>query len=579
MPAAVLQERDQRSHPVWGPRGMVAAGEPLASAAGAGMLRAGGNAVDAAVATSFALAVTLPGSTGLGGGGFLLLWQPGPSPAREPRRRALCTQAANRELALGRGQALGIDFREEAPAAARADQFLDGAGQVDRRKATRSLQSAAVPGTVAGLLLAQRCYGRLPLAQVLAPAIHLARDGFAISRNLSQSLQAAAPLLAADPTSRALFLPSQGRALPPGSRLRQPDLAVTLERIARSGEAGFYRGDTAAALVRQMLSGGGLIQTSDLERYRARPVQPLMIRFHGSPVLGLPPPAGGVTVLQQLLLLEPFDLKGFGAQSAASLHLQAEVMHRAFYERNTRLGDPGTAAFAADSLLGAATIASLRERIDRQRHQSAVSLQPRRSLRESQDTTHLSVVDHAGGLVALTSSINFAYGSGITVKGAGFLLNNHMDDFSSAEGQPNAFGLVQGLANAIEPGRRPLSSMAPTLVFRPDGTPWIATGSPGGSRIPSVVVQVLLQRLVFGLNLAAAVAEPRIHGQFLPDRLDWEQGFSPDTLRLLEQRGHVLRPSAAMGAAQSVEWLPPAQGGGSLGVTDPRRSWALAQPE
>lgn len=575
----VLQERDQRVQPAWGPRGMVAAGEPHAAAAGAAMLRAGGNAVDAAVATSFALSVSLPHATGLGGGGFLLLWLPPGPPGAAAAERPDCRAIRGRELALGRGRAVGIDFRETAPAAARGEQFLDAAGRVDRDRATRGLQSTAVPGTVAGLLLAQRCYGRLPPAQVLAPAIDLARRGMPVSRSLSQSLQAGAGLLQADPTSRALFFPA-GRPLQPGQRLRQPQLAASLERIARGGAAGFYGGPTAAALLRLMQRGDGPITAADLAAYRARPVTPLRISFRGHPVLALPPPAGGLPLLQLLRLLEPFDLAATGANSAAGLHLLAEALNLVFLQRNARLGDPGPQPFNAEPFLADAPVAVLRSRIDPERHRPAAELLRQGALpQEGETTTHLSVADRRGGLVAVTSSINFAYGNGITVPGAGFLLNNHMDDFTTRPGSPNAFGLVQGSANGIAPGRRPLSSMTPTLVFRPDGSPWIATGSPGGSRILSAVAQVLLNRIVHGLNLAAAVAAPRIHSQLLPVRIQWEEGISPDTLALLRRRGHALQRGAAMGAAQSVEVIPRREGGGSYGVNDPRRAWALAQPE
>mgnify|MGYP002654496683 CR=1 FL=1 len=575
----VLQERDQRMQPVWGPRGMVAAGEPLAAAAGARMLRAGGNAVDAAVATTFALTVTLPHATGLGGGGFLLLWLPGTSPARARSQQAECRQAFSRELRQAGGTALGIDFRETAPAAARSDLFLAPSGAVDRHRATRSLQSAAVPGTVAGLLLAQRCYGRLPLAQVMAPAITLARQGLPVSRNFSQSLQAAGPLLQADPTSRALFFRA-GRPLQPGEQLVQPELAATLERIARGGNAGFYRGPVAVAVLRLMRSDDGLISAADLQAYRARPVMPLRISFRGHPVLGMPPPAGGLTLLLLLRLLEPFNLAATGLNSAASLHTMAEAMNLAYLQRNALFGDPGDTPFPAQRFLDDAVISALRSGINTERHRPAAELLAAAPVfGEGSDTTHVSVADGRGGLVAATSSINFAYGNGITVPGAGFLLNNHMDDFSARPGSANGFGLVQGRANAIRAGRRPLSSMAPTLVFRPDGAPWIATGSPGGSRITTTVLQVLLNRLVHGLNLAGAVAEPRIHSQLLPDRIEWEQGISPDSLHALEQRGHGLQRAAAMGAAQSVEVIPRQEGGGSYGMNDPRRAWALAQPE
>ena len=574
--SGVLQERDQRFQPVWGPRGMAAAGEPHAAQAGAAMLRSGGNAVDAAVASTFALSVTLPHATGLGGGGFLVLWLPGRSLARGRLARPECREALARELPLGNGNAVGVDFRETAPAGARRDQFLDASGNVDRKRATRSLQSTAVPGTVAGLLLAQRCYGRLPLAQVMAPAIALARQGLPVSRSFSQSLMAGSALLQADPTSRALFFPG-GRPLQPGQRLVQPELAATLERIARGGNAGFTSGPTAQALLQLMARNGGLITAADLKAYRPRPVTPLRINFRGHPVLALPPPAGGLTLLQLLRLLEPVDFAATGLNSAASLHTMAEAMNLAYLQRNSLLGDPGSRPIQSERFLGNSAITALRTQINPSRHRSAAELQAQPALlQESSDTTHVSVADGQGGLVAATSSINFAYGNGVTVPGAGFLLNNQMDDFTAKPGSPNGFGLVQGSANAIAPGRRPLSSMTPTLVFRPDGTPWIATGSPGGSRIITSVLQVLLNRLVHGLNLASAVAAPRIHSQLLPDRIEWEEGISADTLGLLGRQGHTLQRSAAMGAAQSVELL---EGGGSFGVNDPRRAWALAQPE
>ena len=612
---------------------MVASQEGRASEAGAAILRQGGNAVDGAVATAFALAVTLPQAGNLGGGGFLLLWLPGESPARA--RGCLGPEASGPERPIGQGFAVAVNFRETAPAAARADLFLRGDGSVDRQRATRSLQSTAVPGSVAGLLLAQRCYGRLPLQAVMAPAIALAERGVPVDRELADSLTAGLPLLAADPTSRALFLrpagrssrlaaspatrsaaaavgaavrsqgspgtdalgratpPSDGtgsprpeppppsplRALQPGETLRQPALAATLRRIARYGEAGFYRGPVAAALVALMQQRGGLIRSADLAAYRAQLVQPLAASFRGHPVVAMPPPGGGLTLLQLLGLLEPFDLAASGAGSAATLHQLTEAMNLAYRDRNTWLGDPASMATPPPDLLNPAYLDQLRRSIDPQRHRPAATIAatppPRR---ESVNTTHLSVADRHGGLVALTTTLNFAYGNGVTVPGAGFLLNNEMDDFTAAPGRPNSFGLVQGEANAITPGRRPLSSMAPTLVFRPDGTPWLATGSPGGSRIITTVAQVLLQRIVWGSNLATAVAAPRIHSQLWPDRLSLEEGFSPDTRRLLEVMGHSTQPSAAMGAANSVELLAPL-GSGSLGMVDPRRGRTVAEGE
>jgi gamma-glutamyltranspeptidase / glutathione hydrolase len=576
-----LQEGRSRFQPDWSAAGMVASQDRLASEAGAAVLRQGGNAVDGAVATAFALAVTLPQAGNLGGGGFAVLWLPGPSPAW----RRGCFQASP-ELAIGRGHAVAVNFRETAPLAATPGMFLAADGQVDRQRATRSLVSTAVPGTPAGLLLAHRCYGRLPLAQVMAPAIQLAERGFAVGPELARSLRQAAPLLQADPTSRRLFYGAPRRRggepepYRPGELLRQPELAVSLNRIARYGEAGFYRGPSAEALVSLMGRGGGLIRQADLDAYRAQLVRPLRGAFRGATVLGMPPPSsGGVTLLQLLQILDPLPLERWGLNSAAAIHVLVEAMNLAYRDRNRWLGDPDQVAIPLDHLLSPAYTADLRRQLDLRRHRPAAALAPPGAPgREGPNTTHLSVADRQGGLVALTTTLNFAYGNGVSVPGAGFLLNNEMDDFTASPGQPNAYGLVQGEANAIAPGKRPLSSMSPTLVFRADGSPWLATGSPGGSRIITTVLQVLLGRLVHGLNLAGAVASPRVHSQLWPDQLSHEQGISPDTLELLRQRGHSLQLAPAMGSANSVEVLPALEGG-SLGVADPRRLGAAAVAE
>jgi gamma-glutamyltranspeptidase/glutathione hydrolase len=581
--APLLQERPGRFRPVRSSGGMVASQEPRAAAVGAAMLAAGGNAVDAAVAASFAEAVTLPAAGNLGGGGFLVLWLPGTSPA--PGRGCLPSGpsgATSPELPIGDGRAVAIDFRESAPAAATANQFLAADGRVDRQRATRSPLSAGVPGSVAGLVLAQRCYGRLPLTRVIAPAIALAEQGFAVDASLAESLADAAQLLAADPGARRTFLRAvpggTPRALAAGEILRQPELAGSLRRIAHSGHQGFYGGATAAALTALMQANGGRITAADLAAYRARLVRPLRITFRGHAVLAPPLPAGGLSLLQLLKLVEPFGPLPGGAGSAADLHPLAEAMALVFRDRNAKLGDLLQPEPVVRLLLDPTRLEELRRTIDPLRHRPSAELAPDPGHRSGgTNTTHLSVVDRHGGLVASTTSLNLAYGSGITVPGAGFLLNNTMDDFSAAPGTANAFGLIQGEANAIAPGRRPLSSMSPTLVFRPDGTPWLATGSPGGSRILTIVAQVLRNRLVHGMNLAGAVTAPRIHSQLWPDRLELEDGISPDTANLLQKRGHWIAPASAMGAAHSVEWL--GEGRGSLGMADQRRASGLAQPE
>jgi gamma-glutamyltranspeptidase/glutathione hydrolase len=574
----VLQEQGQRFHPVWSAGGMVAGQEPLASAAAARLLRDGGNAVDAAVAAAFVEAVTLPQAGNLGGGGFLLLWLPGPSPARS--RGCLAPASGSVELEIGPGHAVGIDFRERAPLSAHRDLFLAADGSVDRQRATRSLASSGVPGSVAGLVLAQTCYGRLPLWRVMQPAISLAQDGFVIGKELSDQLQQSAELLAADPESRRLFklrLTPQGTLLAPaaGTRLRQPALASTLRRIAAEGAAGFYSGPVARTLVTLMEQRGGFIRAVDLRSYRAQLVRPLLIRFRGHPVLSLPPPAGGLSLLQALRLLEPLDLAPGGSGSAQALHLLVEALNLVFRDRNSQLGDPEHQAIPVTTLLSDPHLDRLRARIDPRRHIPATALSDGTAgTPEGGNTTHLSTTDRQGGLVALTTSLNLPFGNGISIPGAGVLLNNTMDDFAAQAGSTNAFGLRQGQRNSIAPRARPLSSMAPTLVFRPDGQPWLALGSPGGSRITSTVLQVLLNRLVHGLNLASAVNEPRIHSQLWPDVVGIELGVSPDTQRLLEAMGHGLTPARAMGAANAVEQLASPRSGrrGSLGVSDPRRS-------
>jgi gamma-glutamyltranspeptidase/glutathione hydrolase len=569
--ANVLQERGQRFAPVWSSGGMVASQEAEASRVGRDVLRRGGNAVDAAVAASFALAVSLPQAGNLGGGGFLVLWRPEPAGTLS----AISAPLLEGERRIGRGRAVTINFRETAPLAARADLFLDATGAVDRRMATSSLQSVGVPGSVAGLVLAQRRYGRLPLEAVVAPSIRLAEKGVVVSRELADSLAEAAPLLKADPTSTRLFFKPGGVPYRPGERLRQPQLAATLRKIGRDGEAGFYAGPVAAQLVALMRLQGGLITATDLGRYQARPLAPLVGDWRGHAVIAMPPPSsGGVTLLQLLNVLKGFNLAEMGLNSAAAIHVMVEAMNLAYLDRNTLLGDPRFVAMPLERLLSQAYAERQRRRLRLDLHTPAAILAPLPSgRRDGPNTTHLSVIDRQGMMVATTTTLNFAYGTGISVPGAGFLLNNEMDDFTAKPGVANAHGLVQGQANAIAPGKQPLSSMTPTLVLSREGGPLLATGSPGGSRIITTVLQVLLNRLEHGLNLASAVTASRVHSQLWPDQISHEEGLSPDTLRLLEAMGHRVLSGPAIGSAHSVEALP---GGGSLGVADPRRPEALA---
>ena len=549
-----LQEQGQRVHPVQSSAGMVASQEALASEVGAAMLRQGGNAIDAAVATSYALAVTLPQAGNLGGGGFLVFWN-------QPQRRGYA-----------------LNFREMAPRRAHRDLFLNPDGSVNRQRATRSLLSTGVPGTVAGLIQAHGRFGVLSREQVMAPAIALAEKGFAVYPALAASLRQAAPLLQADPSAKALYYKPGGGFYQAGEILRQPELASTLRRIARQGRAGFYQGPLARALEEQMQAGGGLIDRRDLEAYTAPWLEPVQGRFRGLTVLSMPPPSsGGVTLVQLLNLLEPFDLAGMGLNSAAAIHTMVEAMNLAYRDRNSELGDAAQVEVPVERLTSKGYANQLRRLIQPERHTPSAELKGKASLpANSTNTTHLSVADEQGSLVALTTTLNFAYGNGIAIPGTGVLLNNEMDDFSAKPGVANAYGLVQGEKNAIAPGRRPLSSMTPTVVLNAKGEPWLATGSPGGSRIITTVLQVVLNRVVHGLNLATAVLSPRIHSQLWPDQLQLEQGISPDTIRLLNAWGHQLQRSRTMGSANSVELKPT---GGSLGVADPRRPEGAAVPQ
>lgn len=557
----LLQESGQRFHPVHSSLGIVSSQERLASEVGAFMLRKGGNAMDAAVATAFALSVTLPQAGNLGGGGFLVFWH-------APERKAYA-----------------LNFREMAPHLAHRDLFLDADGEVSKNKEFFSLLSTGVPGSVAGLLKAQERFGRLSRVEVMAPSIQLADEGFVIYPQLADSLKRAFPRLSKDPTARSLFyrqveLPDGGPQWIPyqsGEQLRQPELAQSLKLISSKGTAGFYEGTTAHQIVALMKSQGGLIDYRDLTDFTAPWVEPVKGVFRGHTVISMPPPSsGGITLLQILRLIEPFDLESLGTNSADSIHLLTESMNLAYRDRNQFLGDPDQIDIPVRRLLSHSYIDSLRNQLNLSSHTSAVDLAGQAPLSSGVNTTHLSVADRDGSLVALTTTLNFAYGNGIAVPGAGFLLNNELADFTAKPGVPNAYGLVQGEQNAVAPSRRPLSSMTPTIVLNQEGDSWLATGSPGGSRIITTVVQVLLNRIIHGLNLATSVATSRIHSQLWPDSLQLEQGFSPDTVELLKQRGHALRFTRSMGSANSVELKP---NGGSFGVADPRRPEGAAIAE
>ena len=544
---AILSAQDI-FHPVLGTQGMVASQEATATQVGLEVLKGGGNAVDAAVAVGFALAVTLPRAGNLGGGGFMLIHM------------------------AAAGETLALDYREEAPAAAGRDLFLDADGKVDNQRARFSYLSAGVPGTVAGLSAAQARFGRLSLAEVLAPAIRLAEEGMPVSVALAEGLAARAERLKAWPETARVFFKADGSPYSAGEKLVQSDLAWSLKEIARDGAAAFYEGEVGQRIAADMKANDGLITESDLAAYDVVWREPVTGSYRGYAIASMPPPSsGGVHLVQILNLLESYPLGEMGAGSAATLHVMAEAMKLAYADRSQHLGDPDFWKVPQRGLTSKAYASRLRQRIDQDRALAATEIGPGDPVPyESNETTHFSVADRFGNVVSNTYTINFSYGSGIVAKGTGILLNNEMDDFSAKPGTPNAYGLIGGAANAIEPGKRPLSSMTPTLVFK-NGKPWLVTGSPGGSRIITTVLQIVLNTVDHGMNVAAATAAPRMHHQWLPDELRIEPGFSRDTLRLLAEKGHRVVIKNAMGSTQSLLRIED----GWTGASDPRRPGAL----
>ena len=522
MPAAdaPIIDYQNRYLPAYGKAGMVVSPEALAGEIGLAILKEGGNAVDAAVATGFALAVTLPRAGNIGGGGFMLI-----------------------HLAETNEQVF-VDYRETAPAAATRDMFLKEDGSVDQSKAYFSHQAAGVPGTVAGLIHAQERFGKLTLKQVIQPAIDLAEKGFATPLALHMSLNARAERLAENAEAKRIYLQGGEAAPAPGTLLTQSDLASTLKRIRNKGADGFYKGETAELIAGDMAANGGLITTEDLAGYRALERPPVRGTFRDFEIVSVAPPSsGGVHVLQMLNILEPYPLESYGHNSAAYLHRVIESMKLAYADRSRYMGDPDQTVIPTAALISKEYGAERRKLIDAERAKTAEEIGPGNPVpTESPDTTHYSVADAEGNVVANTYTLNFSFGSHIVVPGTGILLNNEMDDFAAKAGDANAYGLVQGEANTIAPGRRPLSSMTPTIVFK-DGQPWLAAGSPGGSLIITTVLQTLLNAMVFDMNIAAAVAAPRVHNQWMPDRTLVEPGISLDTQRILEDWGHSLSPT------------------------------------
>lgn len=517
---------------------MVVSGSPLASAVGRDILEKGGNAVDAAVAIGFALAVVHPEAGNLGGGGFMLIRQ-------------------------ADGTVSALDYREMAPAAASRDMYLDADGNPTDKSLVGAL-AAGVPGAVAGLAEAHHKFGRLSWHDVVEPAVRLAAEGFEVDDYRNRSVRGDSARLVLFDASRASFLPG---GAPPvvGSTLQQPDLAGTLVRIQDSGAAGFYRGMTADLIVAEMQRGGGIVTAADLAAYQALWRTPITISYRGHTIYSMPPASsGGVTMAEILNILEGFGpLPSFG--SPELLHLETEAMRRAFTDRNTILGDPAFVQMPLTRLLSKEYAATLRNQIDRQHASKTPVFDPR--IRGGSSTTHYSVVDAEGNAVSCTTTLNDSYGSAETVAGAGFLLNDEMDDFATAPGKPNMYGLVQGEANAIAPGKRMLSAMTPSLVLGPDGKLLMVVGTPGGPRIITMVYHVISNVIDHHMTLADAVAAPRMHHQALPDTIRVERnGFLPGTLDRLRQMGHDIKEGGYSGDVEAIIRTAT----GWQGVSDPR---------
>jgi gamma-glutamyltranspeptidase / glutathione hydrolase len=529
--------------------GMVVAQEARAARIGVEILRAGGNAVDAAVATGFALAVTYPRAGNIGGGGYMVI---------HLAREHLDTT---------------IDYRERAPAAVTRETFLDGNGEADPAKSRDSALAIGVPGTVAGLALAHAKYGshKFTLAGLLAPAIALAREGIPIEADVADSLPRAQERLGRWPSTAKIFFHADGRLLDRGDILVQDDLAETLAAIARAGPRAFYEGAIAEKISAAVRGAGGLMTRQDLRDYAPIERAPVRGRYRGHDIVAMPPSSsGGVILIEMLNILEGFG--GLAADEARRLHLTIEAMKLAFADRAAFLGDPASVEAPLARLLSKRYAEELRGRIDPEHARPAGDIRPGgMPAREGDNTTHFSVIDRFGNAVANTTTLNFSYGVGLIAEATGVLLNNELDDFAAKPGTPNAYGLIGGDANAPGPGKRPLSSMSPTILIK-DGKPFLITGSPGGSRIITAVLQVILNVIDRKLPIGQAVAEPRLHHQWLPDEVVVERGYSPDLIRALEQRGHNVVPGLQWSSVNSILVTPD----GFVGAADSRTSGAMA---
>jgi gamma-glutamyltranspeptidase/glutathione hydrolase len=515
--------------PVKAKNGIVSSEQGLASQVGLDVLKRGGNAVDAAVAVGFALAVVLPHAGNIGGGGFMLIHD------------------------AKSGKDIALDFRELAPALAHRDMFLDSSGKITPGSSTSTHLAVGVPGTVAGLDLALRKYGTMSLKELIAPSIKLADQGFEVTPNLAQLLEASRNQLGKWPSSRAIFFNGE-RPLRAGERLVQKDLAKSLRLIAQQGPKAFYEGEIAKKIVAEMKNHGGLITADDMKNYQAVERQAVTGTYRGYQVVSMPPPSsGGVHIIQMLNMLEGYPLSKQGLNSAQTIHTMTEVMKLAYADRAEYLGDPDFINVPVTGLTSKRYADELVKKINLEQATPSAQIKPGKPLPyESDQTTHYSVADKFGNVVATTYTLNLLFGSGIVATGTGITLNNEMDDFSVKAGVPNAFGLVGGDANSVAAKKRPLSSMTPTMVLK-DGKPFLVTGSPGGSRIITTTLQIIVNVIDHQLNPAEATIAPRFHHQWEPDMTRLERGFNADTLDILKSKGHKFSTGSSMGRTQTIK--------------------------
>ena len=543
--------------PVAARNGMVVTAQEHATRVGVEVLRNGGNAIDAAVAVGYALAVVYPAAGNLGGGGFMT-------------------------LQLADGRKTFIDFRETAPLAATPTMYLDANGNVIPDRSTRGHLAVAIPGTVSGLEYARAKYGTMARARLIAPSITLAERGYVLAQGDVDMLHEGTDDFRKDQASAAIFL-DRNQPFEAGATLRQRDLARTLRNISLHGADGFYKGETAAALIAASRAGNGILTQADLDAYQTRELEPVECDYRGFHIVAAPPPSsGGIVLCEMLNILEGYPLREYGYASARAVHFEIEAMRHAYVDRNHLLGDPAFVDNPTERLLDKRYAETLRSQIDPQRAGNSAQLKPGIAAREGAHTTHYSIADRFGNAVAVTYTLNDWFGARVTAAGTGVLLNNEMDDFTAKAGVANMYGLVQSDTNRIEPGKRPLSSMTPTIVTR-DGKPWMIVGTPGGSRIITAVMQTMLNVIDFGLDLQEAVDAPRIHQQWLPEETYVEaRALSPDTRALLVAMGHKLvAPQPENHVAAILIGAPalnakPVNGMIFYGALDPRRNTGLA---